>query len=104
LPHFALVALTPAVDEIALAAAADRQPLIDGSIQRLKFQIGGQWLNLADVPDRRLAMADRRLPGQAGSMDRSTRSTWHPVGSSLAGQSHGTRAEYHHADDRPFEE
>ena len=72
---FLQVASTPASAGDALAAAADRQLLIDGSIQRLQLQIGRYWLNLANVRDLRLAVTDRCLPRQAGGLDRTARST-----------------------------
>src|SRR5260370_13497102 len=60
---------TPASAGDALAAAADRQLLIDGSIQRLQLQIGRYWLNLANVRDLGLAVADQGLPRHAHGVD-----------------------------------
>jgi len=95
--------LTRALEGDALAAAADRQLPIDGSIQRLRLQIGRQWLNLVNVRDLRLAVTDRCLPGQAGGLYRTTRSVWHVVGGCLAGRSHGARAKYHRPDERALD-
>src|SRR5216684_2934129 len=49
--------------------------------------------------DALAAAADRRLPGQAGGLDRTARSSWHVVGGCLAGHSHGSGPEYHRRDE-----
>src|SRR5713226_3518647 len=84
----------------ALAAAADRQLLVEGLIQGFQLQVRLRQSEIVGkLRSARLAVADRRLPGQAGGLDRTARSSWHVVGGCLAGHSHGSGPEYHRRDE-----